>query len=160
MPALALPATSGQSVSLANLPNRTVIFIYPMTGVPGVALPDGWDDVPGARGCTPQACAYRDSYNEILSYADAVFGMSNQSTNYQTEFRGRVHLPYHLLSDSNGLFKQGLNLPTFQLHGITYLKRLTMIISGGVITKVHYPVFPSNHDAAWVIKALQEQGRD
>lgn len=154
LPEVALTSTTGDAVLLNKLPNLSVIFIYPMTGVPGVALPQGWDDVPGARGCTPQACAYRDSYQEIRKIADAVFGLSNQVTSYQREFRDRVHLPYELLSDSEGAVRTAMNLPHFELHGKSYLKRLTMIIKSGVIKTVHYPVFPSNEDALWVLETL------
>lgn len=155
LPSISLTSTSCDLVFLDRLPDRTVIFIYPMTGVPGVALPEGWDEIPGARGCTPQACSYRDSYQEIRRYADAVFGLSNQGTKYQSEFRDRVHLPYHLLSDEKGEFQRALGLPTFKLHGVTYLKRLTLIIDSGVIIEIHYPVFPSNEDATWAIETLK-----
>lgn len=157
MPSITLRCTSGEEVSLDQLPRRTILFVYPMTGVPGVALPEGWDDLPGARGCTPQACAYRDNYEKILNYAEAVYGLSNQNTEYQSEFKERVHLPYHLLSDVFEKARKALNLPWFELHGHEYLKRLTLIVESGVIRKVHYPVFPSNQDVDWAIQELSHQ---
>jgi peroxiredoxin len=123
--------------------------------VPGVALPDGWDDIPGARGCTPQACSYRDNYPELMMYAKRVFGLSVQSSEYQKELRDRVELPYEILSDVDFTFTNALKLPTFEASGMKLQKRLTLIIKDGVIVKHHYPVFPSNKDVDWVISSLK-----
>lgn len=149
-----LKATDGSLVELASLTGTTVVFIYPMTGVPGVALPDGWDDIPGARGCTPQACSYRDNYPKLKSKLDFLFGLSVQSSAYQKELKNRVELPYEILSDEDLLFANALNLPTFEVNSMKLLKRLTLIIKDGRIIKHHYPVFPSNKDVEWVLTQL------
>ncbi len=149
-----LKATNGELIDLSSLKGTTVVFIYPMTGVPGVALPDGWDDIPGARGCTPQACSYRDNYPKLKKHLDHLFGLSVQSSEYQRELRDRVELPYEILSDSDFKFANSIKLPTFQAHSMKLLKRLTLIIKDGVITKHHYPVFPSNKDVDWVLDQL------
>ena len=156
IPDLLLPATSGEQINLSKLPAVTVLFCYPMSGVPGVALPDGWDDIPGARGCTPQACSYRDKYPELMQYASQLFGLSTQTSAYQAELKNRVALPYEILSDSNLQLQKGLLLPTFFANNATLLKRLTLIINGGVISKVHYPVFPSDKDVDWVLAQLAQ----
>ncbi len=149
-----LKATNEEKIDLSRLKCTTVVFIYPMTGVPGVALPDGWDDIPGARGCTPQACSYRDNYPKLKKHLDHLFGLSVQSSEYQRELRDRVELPYEILSDSDFQFANSIKLPTFQAHSMKLLKRLTLIIKDGVITKHHYPVFPSNKDVDWVLAQL------
>ena len=146
-----LAATNGSKIDLSKLTGTTVVFIYPMTGVPGVALPDGWDDIPGARGCTPQACSYRDNYNELKIHVDNLFGLSVQSSEYQKELKDRVELPYEILSDLDFKLATSLNLPTFEANSMKLLKRLTLIIKDGVIIKKHYPVFPSNKDVNWVL---------
>lgn len=150
-----LSATNGTKIDLSKLSGTTVVFIYPMTGVPGVALPEGWDDIPGARGCTPQACSYRDNYNELKKYVDNLFGLSVQSSEYQKELKDRVELPYEILSDSDFKFANSLNLPTFEANSMKLLKRLTLIIKDGVIFKKHYPVFPSNKDVNWVLETFK-----
>ena len=149
-----LAATNGSKIDLSKLTGTTVVFIYPMTGVPGVALPDGWDDIPGARGCTPQACSYRDNYSELKKHVDNLFGLSVQSSEYQKELKERVELPYEILSDSDFKFANSLKLPTFEANSMTLLKRLTMIIKDGVIINKHYPVFPSNKDVNWVLNSF------
>lgn len=154
IPSFNLASTGGSRVNLADLNGTSVIFCYPMTGVPGVALPAGWDDVPGARGCTPQACSYRDSYSELMKVADRVFGLSVQPTAYHQELKNRLGLPYEILSDESGLARAALRLPTFSIAGKTYLKRLTFITDGAAIEQVHYPVFPSNKDPDWVLAHL------
>ena len=122
-----------------------------MSGLPGIDLPVGWDDIPGARGCTPQACSYRDKYPEVKKHVDNLFGLSVQGTGYQRELKVRVTLPYEILSDSEFKFASALKLPTFEVNGLKLLKRLTLIIIDGVIVKHHYPVFPSNKDVDWVL---------
>jgi peroxiredoxin len=150
-----LKATNGEEIDLSKLEGTNVVFIYPKTGVPGVALPDGWDDIPGARGCTPQAWSYRENYPELMKYAKRIFGLSVQSSDYQKELHDRVELPYEILSDADFAFTNGLKLPTFEASGMKLQKRLTLIIKDGVIVKHHYPVFPSNKDVDWVISSLK-----
>jgi len=156
LPDIALPATTGPDVSLARLPGRTVLYAYPMTGRPGVALPDGWDGIPGARGCTPQACAFRDHYAELhAAGADQVFGVSTQDTAYQQEAAARLHLPFPLLSDAALRLTTALRLPVMLVDGATLLKRMALIIEDGVIAHVFYPVFPPDQNAADVLQWLR-----
>jgi peroxiredoxin len=159
LPNLALPATTGASVDLGAIPGRVVIYVYPMTGRPGVPLPDGWDAIPGARGCTPQSCAFRDHYWELRALRVAVFGLSVQTTEYQKEARDRLHLPFELLSDSEHRLKQQLRLPTFEAGGMELYKRLALIVQDGRIQKVFYPVFPPDQNAADVLAWLQENAQ-
>ncbi len=157
LPDLALPATNGRSVSLAALRGRTVVYIYPRTGVPGQALPDGWDAIPGARGCTPQSCGFRDHFADLQRLGVAhLFGLSTQDTAYQREAASRLHLPFAILSDETLAFARALKLPTFDVAGMTLLKRMALVIDDGVITKVFYPVFPPDKNAADVIAWLQD----
>lgn len=155
LPQLILPATDGATVDLAATPGRFVIYIYPMIGRPDVPLPDGWDAIPGARGCTPQACSFRDHYSELQSLRTGVFGLSAQDIDYQREARDRLHLPYQLLSDSALQLKSLLGLPTFTAGGMELYKRLTMIVEEGRIVKVFYPVFPPDRNADEVIAWLK-----
>ena len=127
LPNVALLATDGSMVNLSQLPGRLVIYCYPMTGQPNVPLPEGWDQIPGARGCTPQSCAYRDHYQELQALNVNVFGLSVQSTDYQREMATRLHLPFPVLSDALYQFQKALNLPTFEAAGMTLLKRVTLI---------------------------------
>jgi peroxiredoxin len=155
LPDLGLPATSGEAINLAKLKGRTVVYLYPRTGVPGQALPDGWDAIPGARGCTPQSCSFRDHFAELKQLGVAhLFGLSTQGTPYQQEAADRLHLPFPVLSDEKLTFTRALNLPTFAAAGMTLLKRMAWVIDDGVITKVFYPVFPPDKNAeevvAWV----------
>ena len=146
-----LQATDNSLIDLSKMFGTTVVFIYPMSGLPGIDLPVGWDDIPGARGCTPQACSYRDKYPEVKKHVDNLFGLSVQGTGYQRELKVRVTLPYEILSDSEFKFASAHKLPTFEVNGLKLLKRLTLIIIDGVIVKHHYPVFPSNKDVDWVL---------
>jgi peroxiredoxin len=156
LPDLALPATSGTTVSLARVPGRVVLYIYPRTGVPGVDLPPGWNDIPGARGCTPQSCGFRDHFAELKALGvSQMFGLSAQDTDYQREAAERLHLPFPLLSDAAGLLARALGLPTFTVAGMTLLKRMALIIDDGAIVKVFYPVFPPDQNAAEVIAWLR-----
>jgi peroxiredoxin len=155
LPNIDLMSTLGNKVNLAHLLGWNVIFVYPMTGRPGVPLPEGWDAIPGARGCTPQACSFRNSYSQITSLGCNVFGLSTQSSDYQKEVAERLHLPYALLSDSELELAAALRLPTFMVDGVTLLRRLTMIINEGVIVKTFYPVFPSDKNADEVIRWLK-----
>jgi peroxiredoxin len=156
LPALALPATDGGMVDLSTLPGRSVVYVYPRTGRPDQSLPAGWDEIPGARGCTPQSCAYRDFAAELASLGARVFGLSTQDTAYQQEAAARLHLPFPLLSDERLALATTLDLPTFQVDGMTLIKRLTLVIDDGVIETVFYPVFPPDADAANVAAWLRE----
>ena len=159
LPTVVLPATDGASVDLSRIPGRVVIYVYPMTGRPGVALPDGWDGIPGARGCTPQSCAFRDHYAELQSLNTAVFGLSTQDTDHQKEARDRLHLPFELLSDSEHRLKQLLRLPTFAVAGRELYKRLTLVADAGRISKVFYPVFPPDQNAGDVLAWLRQNAQ-
>lgn len=156
LPHLALLSTDGATVNLAELQGRCVIYIYPMTGRPDVPLPDGWDGIPGARGCTPQSCSFRDHYVELSESNTGVFGLSSQLTEYQREARDRLHLPFQLLSDSGLQLRSALRLPTFKVAGMELFKRLTLITEQGRIRKVFYPVFPPDRNADDVLAWLRE----
>jgi peroxiredoxin len=157
LPGLALPATSGPPVDLAKLTGRTVVYIYPRTGVPGIANPDGWDQIPGARGCTPQSCSFRDHYAQLKQLGVAqLFGLSTQDTAYQREAAERLHLPFPILSDEKLELTKALRLPTVVAAGMTLLKRMAWVIDDGRITKVFYPVFPPDKNARDVIDWLRE----
>ncbi len=160
LPDLALAATDGAAVNLLNLQGRTVVYIYPRTGVPGVDAPPGWDQIPGARGCTPQSCGFRDHAGELKALGVArLFGLSTQDTAYQQEAASRLHLPFPLLSDEKIALTKALKLPTFTAAGMTLLKRMALVIDDGVITKAFYPVFPPDKNAEDVIAWLQVSGR-
>jgi peroxiredoxin len=151
LPDLALPATDGTSVNLSKREGRTVVYIYPRTGRPGQALPEGWDAIPGARGCTPQSCAFRDHFAELKGLGvEQLFGLSTQDTDYQREAVARLHLPFPILSDENLAFARALKLPTFDVAGMSLLKRMALVIDAGVVTKVFYPVFPPDKSAETV----------
>ncbi|GEP09373.1 peroxiredoxin [Methylobacterium gnaphalii] len=156
LPDVALTATDGTIVSLARLSGRTVVFAYPRTGEPGQRnLVENWDAIPGARGCTPQACEFRDRHADLIKRGVAqVHGVSTQSSAYQREAAERLHLPYALLSDLHLAFALAARLPTFDANGTVLLKRLTLVIDEGVVTKAFYPVFPPNRGAEQVIDWL------
>jgi peroxiredoxin len=156
LPDIALLGTDGARVNLSALEGRTIVYIYPRTGVPGQALPEGWDAIPGARGCTPQSCAFRDHFAELKRLGVAqLFGLSTQDTAYQKEAATRLHLPFAILSDETLAFTKALNLPTFTTSGMILLKRMALVIDDGLITKVFYPVFPPDKNAEEVIAWLQ-----
>lgn len=158
IPELMLPATDGSDIALASLTGRTVVYAYPLTGRPGAPLPEGWDEIPGARGCTPQNCAFRDHHAELLGAgADRVLGLSTQDTSYQSEAAERLHLPFPLLSDAALRLTTALKLPVMLVHGDTLLKRMALIIDNGVIKHVFYPVFPPDRNAAEVLAWLRAQ---
>ena len=159
LPNVTLTSTSDDQVTLSEISGRVVIYIYPMTGRPDVALPEGWDQVPGARGCTPQSCSYRDHYQELQSLNTRVYGLSTQSTEYQQEVRTRLHLPFHLLSDEGLRLNNALNLPMMNpadVAGLQLYRRLTIIAIDGKIEKVFYPVFPSDKNIDHVLEWLRE----
>lgn len=167
MPAIALPSTHGGQVRVDAVPDgveRLVVYAYPMTGRPGVDLPDGWDEIPGARGCTPESCGFRDHAAELASAGAGVVGVSTQSTTYQREAAERLRLPFALLSDAELRLTSALSLPTMRvdlgdaLDGggtRTLLKRLTLVVRGGMIERVFYPVFPPDGHAAQVLAWLR-----
>jgi peroxiredoxin len=156
VPSLALAATDGTMVSLAALAGRTVVFVYPRTGRPGEDPPDGWEAIPGARGCTVQACGFRDQAAVLRGCGVAqLFGLSTQDTDYQREAVARLHLPYDILSDVDLALTRALLLPTFAVAGVTLLKRLVLVIDDGVIAQMFYPVFPPDQSAAQVIAWLR-----
>jgi peroxiredoxin len=155
LPSVSLVSTKGELVDLARLQGKSVIYAYPMTGRPEKPLPDGWDLIPGARGCTPQSCAFRDHASELADLGVRnLFGLSTQDTEYQREAADRLHLPFPLLSDSDLLLTKALELPTLQVEHMTLIRRLTMIIDDAVITKVFYPVFPPDQNVELVIDWL------
>ncbi len=161
IPDVALPATDGSSVSLAQLAGRVIVFAYPRTGEPGKpSLVDDWDMIPGARGCTPQSCAFRDLHKVLIEAGAArVFGLSTQDTAYQRAAVDRLHLPFPLLSDEKLALTRALRLPTMEVGGLTLIKRLALVIDDGAITKVFYPVFPPDRNAADVLAWLEEHPR-
>ena len=158
VPDIALSATDGSQVSLARLTGRVVVFAYPRTGEPGKpSLVDDWDMIPGARGCTPQTCAFRDLHKVLIETGAArVFGLSTQDAAYQLEAAKRLHLPFPLLSDAKFGLTRALRLPTMAVAGLTLIKRLAMVIDDASITKVFYPVFPPDKNAADVHAWLAE----
>ena len=154
LPDIDLPATDGSVVNLSEQKRKTVVYCYPMTGKPGIPLPEGWDEIPGARGCTPQSCSFRDHHSELSALGADVFGLSAQNTEYQREMVERLHLPFLVLSDANFKFCELMRLPTFEVSGMRLLNRVTMIVENNTVMKVHYPIFPSDSDAPWIIQQL------
>jgi peroxiredoxin len=161
VPNVPLPATDGTSVSLGKLAGRVIVFAYPRTGEPGKpSLVADWDTIPGARGCTPQTCAFRDLHRLLIEAGAArVFGLSTQDTAYQRAAVERLHLPFPLLSDEKLALSKALRLPTMEVAGLTLVKRLALVIDDGRIAKVFYPVFPPDRNAAEVLSWLEEHRR-
>jgi peroxiredoxin len=156
LPAVPLKATDGSEVDLSKLAGRTIVYVYPRTGVPGQPLPDRWDQIPGARGCTPQSCGFRDHFNELKAQGVArVFGLSTQDTDYQREAAERLHLPFPVLSDDSLELARSIKLPTFDVAGMTLHKRMALVIDDGTVTKVFYPVFPPDKNAEEVVQWLK-----
>jgi peroxiredoxin len=156
IPRVPLLTTTGEIVDLSNSIGRTVVYCYPRTGQPDQDPPNGWNEIPGARGCTPQSCAFKDHYQELQNLKANVFGLSTQDTCYQREAVERLHLPFELLSDEKLEFAQSLRLPTFEIDSMTLIKRLTLVINNGQIEKVFYPVFPPDKNADEVIDWLSQ----
>jgi peroxiredoxin len=156
LPDLQLVSTVDDLVNLAKLSGRIVVYCYPMTGKSNVPPPEGWAEIPGAMGCTPQSCSFRDHHVELCALGTQVFGLSTQDTAYQKEMMERLHLPFKVLSDDQLIFCDSLRLPTFKFENKTLTKRVTFIANDGVIEAVHYPIFPSDSDPEWVINHLKQ----
>jgi peroxiredoxin len=158
VPDVVLPATGGGMVNLSKLKGRTVVYVYPRTGVPGVDPPPGWNQIPGARGCTPQSCGFRDHFADLKALGVAqVYGLSTQDTGYQQEAADRLHLPFPILSDTELNLATSLHLPMFMTSGMTLLARMALVIEDGTIVKVFYPVFPPDKSAEEVIAWLRDR---
>jgi peroxiredoxin len=156
MASVRLPATTGDAVDLSALRGRTIVYAYPRTGKPGIDNPDGWDMIPGARGCTPQTCSFRDHFAELKGLGvQHLFGLSTQDPDYQREAAERLHLPFAVLSDEDLHLTRAMKLPTFETSGMTLLKRFTLVIDDGTISHVFYPVFPPDRSASDVIDWLR-----
>jgi peroxiredoxin len=156
LPDLALDATSGAAINLSHLKGRTVVYVYPRTGRPGQPLPTGWDAIPGARGCTPQSCGFRDHFAELKRLGVAqLFGLSTQDSAYQREAAERLHLPFAILSDKDLKLAKALDLPVFEVDGMTLIKRMALVIDDGAITHAFYPVFPPDKSAEQVVAWIQ-----
>lgn len=155
IPAIALNSTSGRRVQLSELRGWTVVYAYPRTGEEGLAPPAGWDEIPGARGCTPQTCGFRDHFGELTALRASVFGMSTQTTDYQREMVDRLGVPFEVLSDADLAMVNALRLPTFTFRNMILIKRLTMFLRDGVIEHVTYPVFPPDRSAEAAVRWLE-----
>ena len=155
MPSISLASTADRKVDLSVESGIVVAYFYPMTGRPDAPPMTGWNEIPGARGCTPQTCAFRDHYAELCELGAKVYGVSSQSQEDQKEAVQRLHLPFELLSDNHFEMTSALRLPTFEYHSLRLIKRLTLILEDGKIRKVFYPVFPPNENAANVIAWLR-----
>ena len=156
VPPIALETTTGDAVRLDRIEGRTVLFCYPRTGRPGEELPPGWNAIPGARGCTPEACGFRDAHAQFTELGARVLAVSTQSADYQGEMADRLHLPFPVLSDEALELTNALRLPTFETSGMTLLKRLTLVIDDGRISHVFYPVFPPDSHAQQVLARLRD----
>lgn len=155
MPDVKLRSTGGREVDVSQLgEGRTVLYAYPRTGVPDRPVPAEWDAIPGARGCTPESCGFRDHFLEIATFGANVFGLSTQDTGYQHEAATRLHLPFELLSDSKFALTDALRLPTFEFEGERLIKRLTLVVRDGRIEHVFYPIFPPGAHAQEVLQWL------
>jgi peroxiredoxin len=158
VPSIALRSTKGRMVNVSEPSNeRIIVYAYPRTGQPGTAVPSNWDEIPGARGCTPQSCSMRDHYKEVKALGAEIFGLSTQTTEYQQEVVARLHLPFEILSDVDLKMTHALNLPTFTIDGMTLIKRLTLVVKDGKIEKVFYPVFPPDKHGAQVVAWLKRK---
>jgi peroxiredoxin len=157
LPAVALAATDGSRIDLSALAGRTVVYVYPLTGRPGEDPPDGWDAIPGARGCTLQSCSFRDHFAELRGLGvSQLFGLSTQETAYQREVVERLHLPFAILSDARLVLARAIRLPTFDVAGMVLLRRMVLVIDDGTIAKMFYPVFPPDRSADEVVAWLRD----
>ena len=154
LPDVPLLSTSGHPINLCQRPGLSVLYAYPLTGRPGVPLPDGWDDIPGARGCTPESCGFRNHHAEIRRLGAEIFGLSTQSSEYQREVHERLQLSFDLLSDEAFTFTDALSLPTFTVASLRLLRRVTLVSLNGTIEHVFYPIFPTDRHAADVVAHL------
>jgi peroxiredoxin len=155
VPHVALASTLGGELDLAQAASeRLVVYVYPRTGTPGQPSPEGWDDIPGARGCTPQSCAFRDAQQELARHGAALVGISTQTPEEQAEFAQREHIPYPLLSDHELALAEAMGLPTFAAGGLQLYKRLTFVAEESRIVRVFYPVFPPDRNATDVLAWL------
>lgn len=155
LPSIPLLSTSGQEVDLSKIAGTVVVYIFPMIGRPDAPPMLGWNEIPGARGCTPQSCAFCDVHDDFQSLGAKVYGLSAQTSDAQQEAVARLHLPFELLSDAFLTFAKVLVLPTFTYQDLHLIKRLTLIVKDGKICKVFYPVFPPNENAAHVLDWLK-----
>ncbi|KAF5378537.1 hypothetical protein D9615_007192 [Tricholomella constricta] len=156
LPSFTLTSTSAGTVDLSSLKGLTIVFCYPRTGAPGETVPESWNLIPGARGCTPQACSFRDTSAELRGLGVShIFGFSTQDTAYQAELKERLHLPYDLLSDEELKWAEALKLPTFEWEGRRLVKRLAIAVEDGKIVKTWYPIFPPDRSAHEVIEWLK-----
>jgi peroxiredoxin len=157
VPSVSLVATPGGPVDLAerSRAGTVVVFAYPRTGRPGADMPAGWDDIPGARGCTPEACSFRDLSAQFAAAGAELYGLSTQDPEYQSEAAVRLALTYPLLSDEHLALTAALRLPTFEVEGTTLLRRLTMVLRDGRVDRVLYPVFPPDRAAQDALAALR-----
>ena len=155
MPSVPLLSTSGEWIDLSKIEGWTMVYCYPLTGRPDESLPEGWDQIPGARGCTAEACAFSDYHQDFQHMGVTVFGVSTQASDYQSEMVNRLHLPFDVLSDSNLNLVNALKLPTMQVNNLTLIKRLTMIVHSSVIRHVNYPVFPPDQEPINVMSWLR-----
>lgn len=157
LPNVSLPATGGEPVNLASLAGFTVVFVYPWTGRPGLPNPPNWDDIPGAHGSTPEAEGFRDLHAKFQAQGAQVLGLSGQDSSHQREFALRLKLPFNILSDEAMEFARAVSLPAFETGGVSYLKRLTLMVRDGRLAKVFYPVHPPDLHAAEVLAWLRAQ---
>jgi peroxiredoxin len=158
VPGLSLLSTKGRMVNLAEpARERIIVYAYPRTGTPDKEVPSNWNDIPGARGCTPQTCSMRDHYKEVKALGAEIFGLSTQTTEYQKEMAERLHLPFEVLSDADLKFTRALNLPTFTFDNMTLIKRLTLVLKDGRIEKVFYPVFPPDKHGEQIVSWLKRK---
>jgi peroxiredoxin len=158
IPSIALRSNKGRMLSLSEpTSERVIVYAYPRTGTPGIAVPQSWDEIPGARGCTPESCSMRDHNQEVKTLGAVIFGLSTQTTEYQQEVAGRLHLPFEILSDVDLKLTHALNLPTFTFDNMVLIKRLTLVLKNGTIEKVFYPVFPPDKHGEQIVAWLQRK---
>jgi len=157
LPSISLSSTSGQSVDLSKVSGLCIVFCYPRMAPPSEDVPKEWDDIPGARGCTPQACSFRDLAKQLSKHGvETLYGLSTQDVDFMKEAKERLHLPYDLLSDVKLDFANAMGIPTFDYQGETRIKRVTLAVKDGKVVKHWYPIFPSSENAPNVLKWLEE----